>query len=155
MQIKWNLPSPFCINVTVTPDDLDGFGHVNNVTYIHWLERCAWAHAAEAGLTMERCKELKRGMAVHRTEVTYLAAAHLGEQLVVGNWITSAGRLRAVRHYEIFRVSDGERLLEGKVEFVCINLETEAPTRFPVEFVEGYPVLPAVAEAIRFGRNIP
>lgn len=148
MSFPWRLPAPFTETIAVEPSHIDGFGHVNNAVYIQWLERIAWAHSSAVGLPLSRCVELERGMAIRRTEVDFLGSAFLGDVLVVGSWIVSASRLRAARCFEIFRQSDGAKVLAAQIEFVCINLKTGLPSRFPDPFVEGYRVEQGVAEAM-------
>ena len=153
MTLPWGLPDPFAITIQVGSEHLDGFGHVNNAVYVQWLEQCAWAHSAAVGLPLERCVALNRGMAVRRTEIDYLRAARDGGALVVGNWVTSVNRLRAERRFEIFRVADQARLLQARIEYVCINLQTGTPTRFPDAFEQGYVVEAAVRT--RVNTNVP
>lgn len=147
VQLSWCLPDPFTIPIAVDASHLDGFGHVNNAVYIRWLEQCAWAHSTAVGLPPASCMVLNRGMAVRRTEVDYLHAALAGDQLVVGNWVTSVGRLRAERRFEIYRLGDSAKLLQARVEYVCINLQTGRPIRFPAEFSASYCVENSVRAA--------
>lgn len=77
-------------------------------------------------------------MAIRRTEVDYLRAAVLGDEWRLGNWVTSTSRLRVERQFEIFRLRDRAKLLQARIEYVRINLQTGTPTRFPAEYVKGY-----------------
>jgi acyl-CoA thioester hydrolase len=132
----------------VVPEELDEYAHVNNTVYLRWLDAIAWAHSAELGLPLERCLELRRGMAVRHTRVDYLEAALLGDELLVGTWIiASDGRLRCTRRFDILRLADGKRMLDAEIDFFCLNLDTGKPSRFPREFVEHYTVMPEVAAA--------
>lgn len=138
MEPQWALPAPFTTHIEVGETSLDGFGHVNNKEYIQWLETCMWQHSEALGIPLSRCLELNRGMAIRRTEVDYLRAAFAGDRLIIGTWITHTDRLKSERKFEIFRLSDGVKLLQAKMDFVCINLQTGAPTRLPEAFVKGY-----------------
>lgn len=148
----FDLPSPFTVEVAVEPGDLDHFGHVNNAVYLRWLERCAWAHSESAGLPPEVCAgDLRRGMAVRRSEVDYLRAAYAGDRLTVGTWIVAVSRLRALRRFQIVREGDSATLVRADLDYVCINLDTGAPCRMPPPFVQGYVVQPDV-QAVLAGR---
>lgn len=148
MNIPWRFPNPFAIEILVGEEHIDGFGHVNNVFYIQWLEQCAWAHSAAVGLPLESCVSLQRGMAILRTEVDDLRPALRDDRLVVGNWVTAADWVRAERQFEIFRPADGAKLLQARIKYVCIDLKAGTPVRFPEEFVKGYVVEPQVKEAL-------
>ncbi len=137
----WDHPGPFTIDVTVTADDLDAYRHVNNVVYIRWLERCAWAHSAAVGYPESRCVEMARGMAVRTMQVQFLAACYEGDVIRVGNWISkSDGRLRVSRRYQLVNVTTGITVLIEDVDFICMNLATGRPVRLPAEFVDAYSV---------------
>jgi acyl-CoA thioester hydrolase len=135
----WDLPDPFSIQLTVGPESIDSYGHVNNTVYIGWLEQCAWAHSAAVGFPETRCIEMARGMAVRKLSVEYLAACYEGDRIRVGNWLVeNDGRLRATRRFQVVNVTRAEVAMRGEVLYVCMNLETGRPVRMPAEFVTAY-----------------
>ena len=84
-------------------------------------------------------------MAVQSVRLEYEAAAYLGDELLLGNWIAkNDGRLRATRRFQIVRPADQRTLLRGEVDYVCIELRTGRPRRFPAAFKKAYSVLPQV-----------
>jgi acyl-CoA thioester hydrolase len=143
--VKLDLPSPFILHVQTTDADVDAFGHVNNLRYLQWVERCAWAHSEAVGVPVALCQAIGRGMAVARQEIGYLRPADAGETLEVADWVVAAGRLRATRR---FRIRRGETLLAwAEVDYACIDLATGRPARMPPEFAP-YRVEPEVAAAL-------
>ena len=145
----FDLPSAFTVEATAELDDLDHFGHVNNAVYLRWLERAAWAHSASVGLPPEvLAGELRRGMAVRRSEVDYLRAAYAGDRLIVATWMVRVTRVRALRRFQIIRPVDGATLVRADLDYVCINLDTGAPTRMPPPLAEAYVVYPEIAAAL-------
>ena len=146
--MSWDLPSPFVHERTVVHGEIDGYGHVNNVVYIAWMDDCAWEHSKERGIPFELCKQLGRGMAVWRTQVNYLGAAYLGDRVQVATWpVLNDGRLRIARRFQIRRESDGATLVRALVHYVCIDLESGRAKRMPTEFTK-YTVAPEVAAAL-------
>ncbi len=140
-ELQWDFPNVFQISVVVTPDQIDSYGHVNNVVYIQWLADCAWAHSAAVGLSEETCVAMGRGMAVRSMHIDLLAAAHESDELFVGDWVSSNDkRLRATRMFQILNPQTGASLLRGHIDYVCINLATGRPARMSPEFVERYEV---------------
>ena len=86
----------------VIAEEIDEYAHVNNTVYLQWLDRIAWAHSAALGMPLERCLELRCGMAVRHTRVDYLDAALLGDTLLLATWIVACdGRLRCARRFDI------------------------------------------------------
>jgi len=130
---------PHVLELEVRPADLDAYLHVNNSVYLAWFDRVAWSHSAVLGVTLERCLSLRRGMAAHRTEVSYLRAALRGDALLVGTWITSTdGKLRVERCFQVRRALDGETLCRARTQYVCINLDSGRAARMPQELSDAY-----------------
>lgn len=137
--MTWDKNKPFTVAITVDSDDIDDLGHVNNATYVQWLERCAWRHSESLGLGVAEYKELDKAMVVLRHEIDYLAAAYLGDDITVATWIVeSDNRLRLTRHFQILRTSDQMTLLRARSTFVCIELSTGKARRMPAIFVDTY-----------------
>ena len=135
----WDFPNPHVITLEVSADDIDAYNHVNNSVYLSWLDRAAWSHSAALGLSLQQCLEMRRGMAAHRTEIDYLRAALLGDQVWVGTWIVSTdSKLRVERRFQVRRGADGETLARARIDYVCINLDSGRATRMPESFQRSY-----------------
>lgn len=42
--MNWDYVDLFVIDFRVFVEDIDGFGYVNNVVYVSWLECCVWCY---------------------------------------------------------------------------------------------------------------
>jgi len=137
--LKWDLQSPYTLDIQVRAEDIDELGHANNTVYVRWLERCAWEHSMSLGLGLAQYRELDRAMAVLRHEIDYLAAGYESDELVMATWIIHWDRkLRMTRHFQLCRKSDGVTLLRARTTFVCIELSSGRPKRMPPIFIEQY-----------------
>ncbi len=137
--LLWDFAAPHIVNIEVTNDHIDHYGHVNNCEYVKWLEVVAWTHSEALGLTLDIYRELDRGMVVHRHEIDYLAPAYLGEKLQIATWIKICDRkLSLERVFQLQRVSDGLTLMRAKTRFICVQLSSGKPRRMPVEYIDGY-----------------
>jgi acyl-CoA thioester hydrolase len=140
----FDFPAAHVIELSVQPEDIDAYGHVNNAVYLNWLDRVAWSHSASLGVPLERCLALRRGMAAQRIEIEYLRAAVRGDRIRAATWIVSAdGRLRAERRFQIVRVPEGTTLARARVDYVCINLDSGRAARMPEMFARAYVVTAA------------
>jgi acyl-CoA thioester hydrolase len=136
---RLDFPAAHVIALTVQPEDIDAYGHVNNAVYLNWLDRAAWSHSASLGVPLEQCLALRRGMAAQRIEIDYLRAAVRGDRIRAATWIVSAdGRLRAERCFQIVRLPDGTTLARARVQYVCINLDSGRAARMPETFAHAY-----------------
>jgi acyl-CoA thioester hydrolase len=135
----WDFGNPHVVALEVLAADIDAYDHVNNSVYLSWLDRAAWSHSATLGLSLETCVALRRGMAAHRTEIDYLRAALLGDQVLVGTWIINTdAKLRVERRFQIRRAADGETLSRARIDYVCINLDSGRAVRMPDSFRNAY-----------------
>jgi len=136
---SWDYPTPFILPVSVQAEDIDSYQHVNNSVYVRWLDECARENSKASGIDPDTASELGYGMAVRDSHITYLAAAYLDDELLVGNWMTKHdGRLRATRQFQIIRPSDDTTVLRATLDYVCINISTGKPSKMPTLFREQY-----------------
>jgi acyl-CoA thioester hydrolase len=134
-QLSWDEARAFRQVLTVTSEHLDDFGHTNNVVYLSWLERVAWAHSIHLGLDFAEYERLGVGCVVRRHEIDYLAATHAGDELAIATWIGDFdGRLSMTRMYQIIRVADRRTVLRGRSHWVSVDLRSGRPRRMPPEF---------------------
>lgn len=124
---------------SVTEDDCDRLGHVNNTTYLKWMELASWAHIEPLGMDWASHEETGRAMAILRTEIDYKASARAGDTVLVGTWITETdGRLTSARRFQIVRKADGGLLADALCRYACIDLETGKPKRMPEIFKKAH-----------------
>jgi len=141
LELAWDFPDPFVIEHTVDAEDIDALGHTNNVCYLAWLERCAWAHSAAVGFDVEQMLRLNRAMVVRDVRMQYLQATFEGDALHIGDWLSASdGRLRATRTFQILRAGAGSvtTVMRAEVDFVCIDIKRGRPAKMPAEFVAAY-----------------
>lgn len=136
-----DLPRAHEVDLTVSDEAIDVLGHANNVAYLGWLEKAAWAHTTALGLGWDSFQRLNRAMVARHTEMDYIAAAFAGDELRVGTWIVdNDGRISITRRYQIVRLSDGVTLMRARTRWVCVALDSGKPRRMPPEFLQGYAV---------------
>ncbi|MCM0082852.1 acyl-CoA thioesterase [Geomonas sp. Red32] len=112
--------------ITVSPDDIDFFEHVNNVVYLRWVQEISTSHWCE--LASEEQREAI-GWVVVRHEIDYLASAKLDDELIGRTWVGTARKNLFERHVEILRARDQKVLARARSLWCPIDLRTHRPTR--------------------------
>ena len=131
----WDLPSPYVLALDVVAADIDAYQHVNNAVYVNWFDRTAWSHSAALDVPVERCIALDRGMAVLRTLVAYLRPALRNDRVLVATWLLrGSSPLRVRRRFQVRKCDDGTTLARAEIDYVCIELSSGRPMRWPAEF---------------------
>lgn len=137
--LQWDVPSPYILPVTVSPEHLDQFGHTNNGVYLQWLEKVAWAHSNALGLSFTDYERLNAGCVARRHELDYLAATFAGDELQLATWIhENDGKTSMWRRFQFIRVADGKTVFRGQTHWVCIDMRSGRPKRQPPEFLAAY-----------------
>lgn len=116
---------PFELPIRVEQADIDELGHVNNVTYLRWVQDAAVAHWTSAAPAEAQARLF---WIVLRHEIDYLRAAHLEDRIAARTWVGAASRVRFERHTEIVRVADGRVLARARTLWCPIDAATRKPT---------------------------
>ncbi len=114
-------PAPanaFELPIQVSPADIDEQGHVNNVTYVRWVQDVAVAHWRSAAPAEDQAKIT---WIVLRHEIDYRQPGLAGDEVIARTWVGNATRLRFERHTEIVRTRDGALLAKAKTLWCPID----------------------------------
>lgn len=133
----------FELPILVEAADIDELGHVNNVTYLRWVQDVAVAHWTAAAPAAEQSRLF---WIVLRHEIDYLQAAHLDDRVIARTWVGAATRLRYERHTEILRAEDGRVLARARTLWCPIDAATRKPTPVSAEVRARFSV-PAISRA--------
>lgn len=124
---------------TVQEADLDFLGHVNNKSYLDWMEKIAWAHAQSVGISYALQKRLNRILAVYEHRMQYQASCYQGDRIALKTWIgKQIGCCQRERFFEFVRLADNKTVFNAESVYVCISLDTHRPKRMPKAFIELY-----------------
>jgi len=126
-------------NYTVNTSDLDFLGHVNNKSYLDWMEKVAWHHAQSVGIDKPLQQQLNRILAVYEHHMHYLGSCYAGDELELRTWIgKQLGCCQRERCFEFVRIKDNKTVFKANSVYVCITLDTHRPKRIPKEFIAPY-----------------
>jgi len=114
----------FELPILVEAADIDELGHVNNVTYLRWVQDAAVAHWRAGAPAADQAKLF---WIVLRHEIDYKQPARLGDTVVARTWVGAASRLKFERHTEVLRESDGRLLAKARTLWCPIDAETGKP----------------------------
>jgi len=120
-------------------DDLDGFGHVNNASYLTYIQEAranfTWYSRKEAGL-----EPVFSDMVVGRAEVDFIVPIYEGGLFVdVHIWVESVGASSFVLNYEI----SSKGVLHARLKSVQVAISMETKKSRPLtdterEFLKEY-----------------
>ena len=115
---------PFKFPITVTPQDIDFMGHVNNARYLNWVQDAVLAHWNKLAPAEEVAS---KAWVALKHEITYRKPAFLEDDVIASTVLEHYKGARAFYHTVIER--GGEVLAEVKSSWCCIDAVTQRPAR--------------------------
>lgn len=116
--------SPFILPITVTPEDIDFMGHVNNARYLGWVQDVVLAHWNKIAPADEVAS---KSWVALKHEITYRKPAFLDDDVIAQ---TVLERYNGARAFYKTVISRGEDVLaEVQSSWCCIDAETLRPAR--------------------------
>jgi len=121
----------FTLPLTISAQDIDDNGHVNNVVYVRWLQDAGTAHWNARFPDEDR--ERWSWVAL-RHEIDYRRALKLGDEVRAVTWVGDAEGPRFPRFVRI----EGPNGLaaQGKSEWCLVDFKTMKPARIPPEMIQ-------------------
>jgi len=115
--------------IIIPQSAIDENGHVNNVTYVQWMQDIAVEHYASIGGIESQGPDATWVVRSHRVE--YFLPAFIGEEIEIRTWVENIQRVRSLRMYEFVRKADGKMLVKGETDWVFVNVKSGRPLAIP------------------------
>ena len=120
----------FDFPVRVYYEDTDAGGVVYFVNYLRFMERARTEWLRRLGFDQSELRERQGVLFVVRgVEATYQRPARLDDALTVQSRLAALSR--AALRFEQSIVRDGETLVSGSSEVICVGASSLRPTRMP------------------------
>ena len=120
--------------ITIPQTAIDENGHVNNVTYVQWMQDIAVEHYSSIGGVEAQGPDATWVVREHKNE--YLTPAFAGEEIEIRTWVENIRRVRSLRKYEFVRKADGKTLVRGETDWVFVDVTTGSPRAVPDKVVK-------------------
>ncbi len=117
--------------IQIPASAIDENGHVNNVTYVQWMQDIAVEHYAAIGGIQAQGPDATWVVREHKIE--YLLPAFESEEIEIRTWVEDIRRVRSLRKYEFVRKGDGKVLVKGETDWVFVDAKTGRPLAIPEE----------------------
>jgi thioesterase-3 len=114
---------------------------VNHARYLEFLEAARWEMLGDT-VELEAWHDQGRRFVIVRVDISYRAAATLGDDLVVRSRGGEIGKSSARVHQEIVRSSDQKKIVEATITYVILDARTGRPLRLDGELAEALDRMP-------------
>jgi acyl-CoA thioester hydrolase len=123
----------FSHSFRVEPVDIDEQGHVNNVSFLRWIQDVAVAHWRWAAMAEQ---QERFAWVVVRHEIDYKKQAFLNDEITATTWVGEWSKVTCERFTEITR--GNELLVKSRTVWCMIDRETAKPARIASDLVERF-----------------
>jgi acyl-CoA thioester hydrolase len=118
--------------------ECDAYGHMNNTTYLRYMQEAAFDASAAAGYDLARYDALGRYWLIRETDIEYLLPLRYGDSVDVVTWIEDFRRVRSRRMYEFRQCGGGALVARAATDWVYINGATGKPATIPPELIGAF-----------------
>jgi acyl-CoA thioester hydrolase len=131
-------PGMYTQKRTVEWRDVDAAGHVNNATYLNYMEEAGVQAAKSVGWSINRMRAEGFAIVARRIQIEYRLQAALGEELTVSTFLSDVRRANATRHYIIARAEDGALVAQARGVFFSVDPDKGQIVRMPTAMLDDF-----------------
>ncbi len=128
-----NTPAPHHFRISIDPTDIDFMGHVNNASYLKWVQAAVIDHWQALAPAEAVAQHLWVAL---KHEITYLRPTFLDDTVIAHVVLERVHGARAF--YETLIKRGEEVLAEVKSSWCCIDADTLRPARLAREVVQRF-----------------
>src|SRR5215475_4998107 len=128
------ISSVYSKTITIPENAIDENGHVNNVTYVQWMQDVAVEHYSSIGGIA--AQEPDATWVVREHKIEYFLPAFAGEEIEIRTWVENIRRVRSLRKYEFVRKADGKTLVKGETDWVFMDVKKGVPRAIPEDVMK-------------------
>jgi acyl-CoA thioester hydrolase len=122
----------FRMTFDVMAEDIDPLGHVNNISYVRWIQDIAVAHSSAVGLDFATYGQMGGIFVVRRHEIDYLRPVLRGDAVEACTWVGSVMAAKCLRHTELRRRGGADDVVaRATTVWGFVDVKTGRPTRIP------------------------
>jgi acyl-CoA thioester hydrolase len=114
----------------VTAGDLDQLNHVNNVSYVQWVQDIAEEHWLK-NTSKDITDNYFWVLVSHH--IQYKNQAVLNDELIIKTYVTKSEGVSSVRQVEILNKSTNQLIVTSETKWCFMSVASKRPTRIPSE----------------------
>lgn len=121
--------------ISIHISDIDENEHVNNISYLKWVQDVAIAHWNFVSDTDMRSKYL---WVVSRHEIDYLKAAYLESKLIAKTWVVEPQGAKSDRFVQIYDTSTETIIAKIKTTWILLDAPSKRPRRIETDIINAF-----------------
>jgi acyl-CoA thioester hydrolase len=107
--------------------DIDTANHVNNATYIDYVEDCYLQALKVSGWSLKKMRDVGFALVHRNLRIEYRQPALLDDEVEISTWMFDVKPFSGASHYAIQRPSDASLLAQAQTRWICVDQRTGKP----------------------------
>jgi acyl-CoA thioester hydrolase len=129
----------FTVEFRVRSYELDSYGHVNNATYLNYLEYARMTALLEKNFSLKSMRESGYVVVIRRVEIDYKFPLFLNDEVLVKTYTSESRNTSGTFIQEIHNQTHGRMAAEARVTWVFTNLSGK-PIPIPQEIRDAFEI---------------
>ncbi|MBN2364609.1 MAG: acyl-CoA thioesterase [Calditrichaeota bacterium] len=129
----------FTVNFRVRSYECDSYGHVNNATYLNYLEFARMSALFEKGFSLDSMKKNGYLVVIRRIEIDYKFPLYMNDEVFIKTFASEARKTSGTFTQQIFRAENNQLAAEARVTWVFID-QGGQPISIPAEIQEAFEI---------------
>ncbi len=123
----------FELPIIINQNDIDENNHVNNISYLKWVQDVAMAH-----WNFVAPKTIKAELlwVVSRHEIDYLKSAYITDSLISKTWVVEPQGAKSDRYVEIINSHTNDVIAKIKTTWYLLDAHTKKPKRIDASITQ-------------------
>lgn len=118
--------------IIIKENDIDENSHVNNISYLKWVQEVAIAHWTSVSNKEMRDRYL---WVVSRHEIDYLKSAYINSKLIAKTWVTEPNGAKSERYVDFYDTVTNTIIAKVKTTWYLLDAITKKPKRIDADLV--------------------
>lgn len=135
------MPAIFEQSRSVTDDEIDPQGHVNNIVYLRWMQDAAIAHSTQQGWSTADYRVRGWAWVVRSHFIEYRRPAMAGDSVLIKTWVATMERFTSLRKYEIRHAGSGKLLARAETNWAFVDTATGRILAIPIAVGDAFLVV--------------
>ncbi|MEJ2637900.1 MAG: thioesterase family protein [Calditrichia bacterium] len=129
----------FTAKLKVRTYECDYYGHVNNATYLNYLEYARMEALYDKGFTLQAMKQKGYGVVVRRIDIEYKHPLYMGDEVTIRTFASESRNSSGTFIQRLFKDKEERLVAEARVTWVFTDLKGK-PTAIPEEIKEAFAI---------------
>lgn len=129
----------YTLHLTIRSYECDSYGHVNNATYLNYLEYARMMALEENNFTLDKMKENGYMVVIRRIEIEYKLPLYMNEKVLIKTSLSHAKNSSGTFHQQILDEENKQIAAEAWVTWVFTNLKGR-PIPIPDEIRQAFEI---------------